>query len=99
MKWLDDKGNMKSSVTLLLGLVGALLVIVPLYWEWHALIVVACFVLGMVLMGFSAYATQSATLDLRAFTNDPLGWRKAKKSYQSDEASKESSIDKPLDKP
>jgi hypothetical protein len=89
MKLLDEKGNMKSSVTLLIGLVGALLVVVPLYWAWHALIVIACFVLGMVLMGFSAYATQSATLDLRAFTNDPLGWRKAKKSYETKEDSDE----------
>ena len=39
----------------------------------------------MVLMGFSAYATKSATLDLRAFTNDPLGWRKAKESYKEGE--------------
>ncbi len=85
MKLVDKNGNMKSSVTLLIGLVGVILVIVPLYWAWHALIVIPCFVLGMVLMGFSAYATQSATLDLRAFTNDPLGWRKAKKSYESKE--------------
>ena len=87
MKLFDKNGNMKSRVTLLIGLVGAILVMVPLYWAWHALIVIPCFVLGMVLLGFSAYATQSATLDLRAFTNDPLGWRKAKKSYESTEDS------------
>jgi uncharacterized membrane protein YiaA len=87
MKMFDKNGNMKSSVTLLIGLVGAILVMVPLYWAWHALIVIPSFVLGMVLMGFSAYATQSATLDLRAFTNDPLGWRKAKKSYETKEDS------------
>ena len=83
MKLLDKSGNMKSRVTFLIGLVGGVLVLVPLYYSWHALIVIPCFVLGMVLMGFSAYATQSATLDLRAFTNDPLGWRKAKNTYQA----------------
>jgi hypothetical protein len=91
MKLLDKNGNMTSSVALLVGVVGALLVIVPLYWGWDALIVISCFVLGMVLMGFSAYATQSATLDLRAFTSDPLGWRKAKQSYKEDAAPEEDS--------
>lgn len=84
MKLLHKNGNLKSSVTFFIGLVGFLMVIVPLYFLWHAFVVIPCFVLGMVLMGFSSYATQSATLDLRAFTNDPLGWRKAKKSYQPD---------------
>lgn len=89
MRLLDKNGNMKSSVTFLIGLVGGLLVLVPLYYSWHALIVIPCFVLGMVLMGFSAYATQSATLDLRAFTNDPLGWRKAKQSYKTSDTTSE----------
>lgn len=83
MKLLDQSGNMKSSVALLIGLFGGLLVLLPMYFSWHAFIVIPSFVLGMVFMGFSAYATQSATLDLRAFTNDPLGWRKAKKTYQA----------------
>ena len=61
--------------------------------------VVGGLALGRVLMEFSACATQSATLDFRAFTNDPLGWRKANKSYKGDEAPKESSIEKPLDVP
>jgi hypothetical protein len=91
MKWLDHNGNMKSSVTFLIGLIGAVLVIAPLYFAWHALIVIPCFTLGMVLVGFSAYATQSATLDLRAFTNDPLGWRKAKQSYKEEAAPEEDS--------
>ena len=85
MKPFDSNGNMKSSVTLLIGLSGAMLVFAPLYYLWHTYVVIPCFVLGMVLMGFSAYATKSATLDLRAFTNDPLGWRKAKESYKEGE--------------
>jgi hypothetical protein len=94
MKLLDKNGNMKPFISLLIGLLGGLLVLIPLYCEWHAFIVLPCFVLGMVLMGFSAYATQSATLDLRAFTNDPLGWRKAKASYKK-EVEAEEKVDKP----
>jgi hypothetical protein len=52
----------------------------------------------IVLMVFGL-SGRSEALGLKPFTNDPLGWRKAKKSYQGDEASKESSIDEPLDKP
>ena len=51
-----------------------------LYFEWNFHITVLCFSIGMILMAFSGYATHSATLDLRAFTTDPLGWRKIKKS-------------------
>ncbi|WP_029463519.1 hypothetical protein [Serpentinimonas barnesii] len=86
MKLLDQRGNMKARVALLIGLLGGLLVLLPLYFSWHAFIVIPSFVLGMIFMGFSAYATQSATLDLRAFTNDPLGWRKAKGSYKPTDA-------------
>lgn len=85
MKFLiDKKGNIRSAASLLIGVVGAVLVFGPLYFKLHPWIVVFGLVLGMVLMGFSAYATKSATLDLRAFTNDPIGWRKAKKSYEQD---------------
>ena len=56
--------------------------------------------IGFVLVSLVTYSNKAESLDLPApFTNDPLGWRKAKKSYQGDEASKESTIEKPLDKP
>lgn len=46
----------------------------------------------------SAWAGLMKKWGFAPFTNDPLGWRKAKKSYQGDEASKESTTEKPVDK-
>jgi hypothetical protein len=61
---------------------------------------VGSFVLAIVLLGFVSMSHSATSIGLDPpCTNDPLGWRKAKKSYQGDEASKESTIEKPLDKP
>lgn len=41
---------------------------------------------GFVLVSLVTYSNKSESLDLPApFTNDPLGWRKAKKSYETQE--------------
>lgn len=49
---------------------------------------------GLVIGYFGGYSSQAAVLKLKPFTNDPLGWRKAKKTYMSkkdfDEPSKKS---------
>ncbi len=94
MKFTDSKGNLRSIVALLVGLSGAVLVILPLYMQWHPYVVIPAMAVGISLMVFSSYANQSATLDLRAFTNDPLGWRKAKASYKK-EVQAEEKVDKP----
>lgn len=53
---------------------------------WLAIpIAVAAFLAGAVLM-FEGRAT---ALGLKPFTNDPLGWRKAKQSYKSEPATEE----------
>jgi len=39
---------------------------------------------GLGVMGIGAYSARATALGLSPpFTNDPLGWRKAKKSYQN----------------
>jgi hypothetical protein len=46
--------------------------------------------IGVVLIALAAYDTQANTLGRPPpFTNDPLGWRKAKKSYETKEDSDE----------
>ncbi len=41
--------------------------------------------IGLGIMGIGAYSARASALGLPPpFTNDPLGWRKAKKSYQND---------------
>ncbi|PUE56967.1 hypothetical protein B9Z36_08155 [Limnohabitans sp. Rim8] len=57
-----------------------------MYLELHPYWVLGGFFFGMSFMGFSMLALKSATLDLRAFTNDPLNWRVAKASYEVKQA-------------
>jgi len=79
---IDKKGNINPNVSLLIGLIGVGLVIAAFYFEINLYLSLLIIAIGLVLVAFSGGSTQSATLDLRAFTNDPLGWRKAKKSYE-----------------
>jgi sulfite exporter TauE/SafE len=39
--------------------------------------------LGLFVGYLGGYASQAAVLKLKPFTNDPLGWRSAKASYES----------------
>lgn len=82
MKLVDQKNNIKPLVSFVIGLLGAAIAFFPLYFAWHYYVVVICFVVGTLLMGFAGLAIQSATLDLRAFTKDPLGWRAIKKANE-----------------
>jgi multisubunit Na+/H+ antiporter MnhC subunit len=44
--------------------------------------------IGLAIMGIGGYSARAAAVDLPPpFTNDPLGWRKAKQTYKSDEES------------
>jgi hypothetical protein len=77
----------------LIGFLGIPLFGMPL---WLAVPVGLASVISAGLLIFEGAA---ASIGLKPFTNDPLGWRKAKKSYLSDEAAKESSTEKPSDQP
>ena len=39
---------------------------------------------GLALAAIGGFSGRAKALDLKPFTNDPLGWRKAKKTYQVD---------------
>jgi hypothetical protein len=45
--------------------------------------------LGLVLMGVGGLGARANAIGLRPFTNDPLGWRKAKASYPTKDAGEE----------
>ncbi len=50
---------------------------------------------GFVCVSLAAYANKAESLDLPApFTNDPLGWRKAKESYKAETQDKQEGADK-----
>jgi hypothetical protein len=52
--------------------------------HWLVFLFGLCF--GLVLMGIAGYEARAQALGLPPpFTNDPLGWRKAKQSYKQDE--------------
>lgn len=77
----------------LLVIVGFLIVYLSVEyvpWKWGKLIGLS---VGLALAGIGGISGRASALDLPPpFTNDPLGWRKAKKSYEikedSDKASK-----------
>ena len=84
MKIFDKKRNLSPSVSIGLGGIGGILAFAPLYFELHPYFVIGGMLTGVVIMGFASIALKSATLNLQALTNDPLGWRKAKESYKND---------------
>ena len=83
MVLFDEKRNIRPVVSIVAGGAGAALGLLPLYFELHQFLVVGGLLIGVSLVAGASLALRSATLDLRAFTNDPLGWRNAKKSYQA----------------
>ncbi len=80
MKIYDKKGNIKTWASDLIALIGVGLVLSILWFKPTPILSIIGFCLGLFLVGFAGLALKSKTLDLRAFTNDPLGWRKIKKS-------------------
>lgn len=75
----------------LFGLIGIPLLDVPL---WLAIPIGAMTIVAGAILMFEGRAT---AIGLKPFTNDPLGWRKAKRSYQSTtpESSSEDKAPKP----
>lgn len=78
-------GNFSFVVRTVLSLSGAALIYFAVYYisdkntQW----VVGS--IGLAIGSVGMYAAQAKMLHLLPFTNDPLGWRKAKQTYQVDE--------------
>lgn len=68
----------------MLGFVGIALIAYTLLFAKNFFLGVVSFAAGCGLLGFAALSNNAASIGLKPFTNDPLGWRAAKKSYEQD---------------
>lgn len=87
IKSLLDKGHLTSRGADALGFTGVAIIWATAYFfeEWTGFWFWALALLGGALGYVGAYGGLAKTFGFPApFTNDPLGWRKAKKSYEQD---------------
>lgn len=82
--WLFRDGRLTAIGTAVLGLVGVGLIAYTLLFADSFFLGMLSFVVGCSLLGFAALSNNAASIGLKPFTSDPLGWRKAKKSYEQD---------------
>ena len=84
----------------LIGMLGSILVMYGvIHFRWNNVFGWFLLIAAWIVLAVFGLSGRAEAIGLKPFTNDPLGWRKAKKSYQGDEASKESTTEKPSDKP
>ncbi len=80
--FLDGDGLLKSAIINLLTIGSIAMMVVPWFFDIDRMVCYALFCLGAVLGSTAAYSDRFGN---KSFTNDPLGWRKAKKSYNKPE--------------
>jgi hypothetical protein len=100
IQFLFEKGHLTSRGADTLGVMGVAIIWGAAYFfeKWSGFWFWALALLGGALGYIGAYGGLAKTFGFSApFTNDPLGWRKAKKSYQpqSPESSSEDQAPKP----
>ena len=99
MKLFDD-GNLTILGGTLLVIVGTFFVIVSAVYASSKWVFIFGIFIGVFILAIASASLKSLVLGVKPFTNDPLGWRKAKKSYQNDGVVKKTSTDeKPSGKP
>jgi hypothetical protein len=89
--FLKPCGRIKGIYTFLCAIIGVSLIIVP--WQFSFFNRGACYFLmclGAVIGGFAAYADRYGFI---TFSDDPVGWRKAKASYKA-EADSDGNVNK-----
>jgi hypothetical protein len=78
-------GNISYVFRSFISLTGVLIIGASAFFiEQKNLKIFFCF-LGLIIGSFGSYCAQAAILKLKPFTNDPLGWREMKKSYEKTE--------------
>jgi hypothetical protein len=95
--WVIRDGQLTNRGTLLLGIVGASLIAYTLLFAEIFWLGLLSFFIGCGLLGFAGLSNSATSIGLKPFTNDPLGWRKAKQSYKEDLSPE--GTDVPPDKP
>jgi hypothetical protein len=85
---MTKQGKLTFLPKLLLTLFGLVIIYISLIAAPNIYVLTLGLCIGFVLVSLVTYANKAEALDLPApFTNDPLGWRKAKESYKTDTAS------------
>lgn len=83
----EGKLTFFSMVCLLLG--GLVFTLVALIYSPNKWIMLVGVVLGCLMASVAGISAKAQVLGLSPFTNDPLGWRKAKESYLKKDAEEE----------
>lgn len=81
-KWFIKNGRLTWIGSSLLGLLGIALIAYTLLWSESLIYGGVSLVVGCGLLGFAGLSNSAAAIGLHPFDSDPLGWRKAKKSYE-----------------
>ena len=91
-------GRLSNLGTALLGVVGIGLIAYTLLLAESRWLGLVSFFLGCGLLGFAGLSNSAASIGLKPFTRDPLGWRKAKQSYEADAKQDAASDDQEKDR-
>lgn len=76
-----SNGNLTRFGTTVLGLVGILVVLIALIYATAAWQFFGGIFVGVFLIAIASASSKAYVLGIKPFTNDPLGWRRAKKTY------------------
>ncbi|MBL0917442.1 MAG: hypothetical protein IBJ14_01960 [Hydrogenophaga sp.] len=82
--WLLNKGRLTGLGTLACVMLAAALVIYTFFWANNRWMGIVSLVLALALLGFASMCNSAASIGVPPpFDRDPLGWRKAKKTYEA----------------
>ncbi len=85
MKKLFENSNLTTSTTTLLGGSGVIIVLLALKYANTRVQFFGGIFFGVLLIAIASACSKAYVLKIQPFTNDPLGWRKAKQTYKADE--------------
>ena len=83
MKQLFSEGNLTAIGGTLMAVAGASLVIGTVAFAPTKFLFITGVLVGVLLIAVASASLKSLVFGIKPFTNDPLGWRKAKESYKS----------------
>lgn len=88
-RYVIREGNLTLVAAIGLVIVGFGIAFVAIEYLPSPLLKALGMSLGLAIAAIGGFSGRAKALDLKPFTNDPLSWRNAKKSYQSDSAAHE----------
>ena len=92
MKWIFRNGNLTFWGGTVIALIGVGAVLGSIAFAKTKFVFITGLFFGVFLIAIASASLKALVLGVKPFTNDPLGWRKAKETYKtgatSDEATK-----------